>query len=384
MSSALKLRARLLKALSIGDDILSLSVHIRDIRSPLSMATLAMRGAQTWMKHSTLFMDPLSGYTQVPVHAHIGLSVLQLMRKKKQITEVDGIYEKTFPSGVTVFWEMIDNSNIEGPYVKNEEDEERGTEALCTYFWDHYGSQIFIQGQQQGSMQIITDPLSEKGILTSKKVEGLWADYQKMLGDGGNLSVLLYGPSRSGKTAAARYLSHLAGGRFLRVSVKDIYQLYQGMELIKDLKPSAVCIEDIDRCPETPLEIVEAIRAVCPFMIVTANTLQGLDPALLAPERFDEIEFFDRLEDEIYDKLLANIDADVAEVLRALPVGYVDYYRRTSERLGKDRGREKLEALVNRAETVEKMFAKLEGGANLASRPPEEWDFPRPEEDKSS
>lgn len=115
----------------------------------------------------------------------------------------------------------------------------------------------------------------------------------------GNRSMLLIGPSGTGKSTLARQVANAVGGsRILRVHFEDFWTRSLLLEMVSVIKPNVIIIDDIplDKKAGESLAILEAMREMVPLTIMTLmNDAQGgLEPGTLyypgmRPGRIDDI-----------------------------------------------------------------------------------------------
>lgn len=114
-------------------------------------------------------------------------------------------------------------------------------------------------------------------------------------------AMIAYGPPGTGKSSYAAALAEVTGGRLLKIDAASLPSLgVQEIGFLLDvLRPSLLLIDDFDRAP------VEDTRARVLFLfehlhaqhagvttIVTVNSVESLDSALLRSERIDEAKEF--------------------------------------------------------------------------------------------
>lgn len=153
--------------------------------------------------------------------------------------------------------------------------------------------------------QYIDDPDSKEIGRSSK----ILADRCRLFQNKGrSRKILFYGPPGTGKTSIARQLAADIGcGRGMRIDPKVIKQANSRslLQLLDLLQPSVLMMDDLDRTrsdSEALLHYLERLKGVSTMdergswagkLIVTGtvNTIKTLDPALLRPGRFDEVQY---------------------------------------------------------------------------------------------
>ena len=189
----------------------------------------------------------------------------------------------------------------------------------------------------------------------------IWDIQKRYKACGHSRAVLLYGEPGTGKTNTAYELGKLAGGRMLKLSMKNIGTVSNFQKTVTLLRPSVIIFDDVDRAGAA-LSVIEELDNLIPtgsLVIGTANFKSQLDSAVL--RRFDEA-----IECNTLDKtMVAKIDQDALlkhrELLKTLPIVYVARYFKLMESLPVDLVDRELEKIVSlRSDAHKKWTSTLE------------------------
>ena len=176
--------------------------------------------------------------------------------------------------------------------------------------WDFFHGQIHIEvrpDERQGKtrtffseMPSITDPIIGKN---AELLERIKKRHARFMEQEEPCTYLFLGKQGAGKTTMAQRYAHACGNRCIRIDAGGLTTVgVQDLDfLLKQLKPSFLLVDDIDKCATialvlpTLLSLLSDLRAKHPKLtvILTAATAVGLDPALVRPRRIDKIIEFE-------------------------------------------------------------------------------------------
>jgi hypothetical protein len=149
----------------------------------------------------------------------------------------------------------------------------------------------------------------------SAQVLGLVEQLRRELPHGPR-SVLLYGPTGSGKTAASRQIVERLASTTL-VATSDMLvgstQCRLAFDLLGQWAPESVVIDDIDRATSTAegdaelLAGLSRLRGTCRLIVATANTTRVMSGALLRPGRFDHVLRVDSIDESVARSMLPHV-----------------------------------------------------------------------------
>ena len=240
-------------------------------------------------------------------------------------------------------------TGLRGPWLINV-DRDGAREALGRAVWEALGPRIAVDVRRWGeSVALAADDLAsslpsgqsrelatELGLYTKKNIQR---------------SVLLHGPSRTGKSFIVRDVADRLGSFSLRFTSQGWGGEDVLVSAVKLLQPKSLIMDDLCRSATTPmLDAMERVRSSVPTVLATANYTEKIDPALLGPGRFDRTILVERIDEETFAALTADLDEDLQRKLRSAPVGYLAEFLLELDVEGEDVARGRLDDLLDRAE----------------------------------
>lgn len=262
-------------------------------------------------------------------------SIVAMLVQEKRVAQVgprDGdqrCYEGTF-AGYTCGFHMS-GTWTDGPFVliDDELEHERIIKAMSEAVWEILGDRICMAPLEKGwGWEFTRDPLTTSA--PSAASEAIWDEVERMHKHDINRAILLYGESGTGKSYIIRDVIHRAGGRSLRIEFDMVNYLKDVDELIRFLQPSALAIDDLDHSSNQSsiFNKFERIKAVCKLMLVSVNDIEKLNPASLRPGRFDRLIEINRLDEGVYDRMLAGIQLteEQSARVREMPAAYISEF----------------------------------------------------------
>jgi hypothetical protein len=161
--------------------------------------------------------------------------------------------------------------------------------------------------------------------VSSPRADDLIEEIQKCLDNNFHRSILLHGLPGTGKTTLAHTVIDHFGFRTLKIHPNDSIKLPYFMELIKLLKIEALILDDFDQIEmnDKLLEFLQVVNKDMKLVFGIANMLDGFDPAVLRPERFDEIKKIEELEESTLIELLGELREEYFDKVRGWPIAYI-------------------------------------------------------------
>lgn len=179
--------------------------------------------------------------------------------------------------------------------------------SLLSVLWEKYDNRVYvslnIHEKWQRNTVFSTFPRSSSHLFGSSKerLSSLRNKMKSFKKRGIHRSYLFLGPPGTGKSSFAKAMANKKE-RVIKFDAKTLENLdSQQMEFfIDNLGPDFIIVDDIDKLSftfgnSTLLYVLETIKEKHPgtTIILTANEIQRLDPALLRPGRVDEILEFE-------------------------------------------------------------------------------------------
>ncbi len=222
----------------------------------------------------------------------------------------------------------IDVQNV-GRIMVRESREAESKRALASAMWEEINSdcaliidRAFEADEAMSSYSFQPTALAEQ--LTKQLEEScLQADCR---------ALIMYGPPGTGKSCIAKNIARNLGHRILRVHAKEFGSKHERSDfassisqLVDLLQPDVFVIDDIDHVQEGAelLDMLEAVRDNCDFVIATANGPARLVSACLRPGRFDIMQEVNVVDPAFLHLLLGEWDEKLFDAVQLWPIAYV-------------------------------------------------------------
>jgi len=220
------------------------------------------------------------------------------------------------------------SSWISGPWVKPEVTDKELNMVVGKFLWEQLGHSVLIDYKSKYGIVLREDYLTDSK--TSKLATDLISYVKKYNQHSFSRAVLLCGESGTGKSYAARHAVSGLGGMSLRLTPEAAASDIDFPKLLKIFCPSAIIIEDLDhsKASKGVVKTWEEIRATNANIFVTVNNLEKLNFALLRPDRFDKIIEVKEMDEEVLASMLEGVPDEAKDLLRELPVVYINEFKR--------------------------------------------------------
>jgi hypothetical protein len=172
--------------------------------------------------------------------------------------------------------------------------------------------------------KLLLTPLTFKSIESQKSTKFI-TELQKSFDNNISRSLMLYGLPGTGKTTLSNTIMDHFGFRTLKLHPNDAIKLPYFLEIIDILKIEALILDDFDQIEmnDKLLEFLETVNTKLKLVIGIANILDGFDPAVLRPGRFDEIIKIEELEEQTLREILGDLTERFFTKVRDWPIAYV-------------------------------------------------------------
>lgn len=141
-----------------------------------------------------------------------------------------------------------------------------------------------------------------------------------------NRSYLFYGPPGTGKTSIVSSIINEFKFRTIKIEDLSALDINALKTFIKIFKFDAVIIDDIDHHlfgGAESLSILEYLKDNVKCILITANMIKTINPALLRPGRVDEIIHVDTLDEEVVKSILGE-NQHLFDKVKDLPVAFIN------------------------------------------------------------
>jgi ATPase family associated with various cellular activities (AAA) len=174
--------------------------------------------------------------------------------------------------------------------------------------------------------------------IPSKRADQYITYLKECLEQGITRSLLFYGVPGSGKSSIARSILKGLNFRTLKFRYAENYDFTIFKFIIKNFAIQAVYIDDFDAIdhPIALLEFLEFLKKEVQVVILVANTLSQMPPALLRPDRVDQIIKIDTLEIATVKELMGkSLYKSYGSQINKWPVAYIQEFIRRHQ-IGKE------------------------------------------------
>lgn len=346
------------KALRIASQTLDVAVHFRGF-SPFSLAATAVKAADAYFGGQS---GPaiLQDCEELPIPTAFARRLHQALEGKSKVVYVG---ERTTLSeahidDVKIIVSVNSNSYID--FFADSGQKEVAYEKLLSLLW---GNSTVIRIVPAAGVSAMFDDIAISDctleVFPSPTAETLVDYLREFQKRGIGRKVLLHGPPGVGKSCVAQYAASKIGAKTLFVSL-GMLNADNFSATVAALKPDFIILDDFDRTDTGGAFLTEIERIKNAIVVVTTNTIDGIDPAVLRPGRFDDIFELQQLDSSYIKSLVSEFEPEIAAKLVELPVAYIQNYVQLREIFGSELAEEKLEEMIVRAESINAAFAPEE------------------------
>lgn len=368
-----KWKAGLLHGLEILSDVSDIVLQLREKPKAQDYIAIATKTTNSWVRHSDKFKKrPFKDWVHVDLWEYKDF-LFDIAQRKYDIDIIQEREEYKAISleinGITFGWNQFPDAGVDGPYIPKGVEREVWMEALGKMIWEDIGSNACEISKKRG---VSADEYSggttvfkvdrHEDVHESKVAHSILDRSNAFLEKGYNRSIMLYGEPGTGKSSAMRFVAKKFGRCSLRINVGDLSFLSSDDMLlaIELLKPSTLIIDDFDRAmdPNKLLTELEDFNKYVQLLMVSVNHIERLDGAVIRPGRFDDVIELNILDSEIVDKLIGNVDEEIKNRLKRLPIAYVVEFHKRCEVLGLDKALEEVVDLEKRTRNINALIAE--------------------------
>lgn len=166
-------------------------------------------------------------------------------------------------------------------------------------------------------------------------------------------SILFYGPPGTGKSTIVKALVKALGLKSFRINLQDLNRrinITTVQDAIDIFQPEVLIIDDLDRSnmQDDLLNAIESFHKRFKLILVTANDISKFDPAMLRPERFDELFFIKCLDEKVVKEILGEELIHLFDTVHEWPVAFLKELKNRSRVLPLDKLSDSIEELQKR------------------------------------
>lgn len=266
---------------------------------------------------------PITSYE--PIHNLFFSTINRLEGKRLPFEYYDAKMFTTPHGDIVAIYDRYDNGNV---LILAEKDKHKG---ILKFLGDKKVEELNSQylsldeiNTDKNLSQLILAPFSLKSIPSQRSQEFI-SEIEKSFEKGIHRSFMFYGLPGTGKTTLSQTIIDHFKFRTLKIRPKDSLKLPYFVEILDLLKIEAVILDDFDQIEMTDdlLEFLEIVNNKLKLTIGIANILEGFDPAVLRPGRFDEVVKVEELEETTIKEILGELTDSCFDRVRHWPIAYI-------------------------------------------------------------
>jgi hypothetical protein len=260
--------------------------------------------------------------------------------------------------------------------LKNEEEDKENYKEISKFirdvFIENYGNSFIVVRHKKDNNTV--DGLDyfyperfvfeEEKIFSSNLSNELYVKYQKYIDKNINRSVIFLGNPGTGKTSLMKHIAcNLSKKDFSILSIKVDQNIAnefpESLNVLFFLKPDVILIDDFDRLNNIQyfLSNFEEINKFCKLLMISVNDINGLDPAMLRPGRFDEIITIDKIDDGVLNSLVEDVKEEFRDQIKNWPVAYIAEFKKIKDVMGEEIAYGQIKDLQSRIDFIDGKYS---------------------------
>lgn len=347
------------KVIKVASDMADIAVQIKSKPSILTATTVAAKAWNSIQNNLSASIDDYFVGWRYYALPGINMFVFNSLDKhgmlKLELNTNEGKVLISDLYGVKLGWAVNSYGGIGYPYTRHTREEVYA--SIGRFMWEVMGTSIKVKLDSNGDLSFTSDISTS---LFSQTARDIYEKQSKFIKAGYFRSILLYGVPGTGKSHIIRQIAHNCGGYSLRIKSKELEALGGISFVINILRPNAVLIDDLDRMSSSSaiLDEFDEVKRNTKMFLATVNDITKLDPAVLRPDRFDDVIEISSLDDVVIDGLLDGVSPELANRMKKLPVAYIEEFRKDREVLGDEQAVMYAEQLCERNRMVSELIER--------------------------
>lgn len=376
------------RVLEIGSEAAEVLVHLQHGLTPVGLTAVGVRILNSIREyraksHAEFFA------TWKPLDLGLLKSdALGALRAEATVEcrEIEAMHEHspaavTAVDGLEIGWGLSEHlrgqkARVDSVWIGIEQDPEPILARIGRSLWTRLATNKAVISimKSEGELRLVAE--GDEEIFASAEGDRLYERICKFKDRGFNRSFFIIGEPGVGKTCMLRYVASLHGGFRLRLPLADLANVDPQalVQIVRILRPDVLVIDDLDRhvmgssrhhfsnddeelnTPEASamLEPLDVFDKIVPLVLVSANFSESITAALLRPGRFSEVLTLEKLDDDLYEKMLPDAPKKIIDELKRkkVPICYVEELKKRVDVLGYEAASKEMDELLQRCNRV--------------------------------